>query len=479
MMKDRPIYLVMVKVDDTKIPPFPFMILSSVLKKSGFKVKVIDCYKDDAEKIAESIIKDKPLFVGFSVLTGPPIFYSVMMSRIIKKRSPTIPIVWGGVHASMLPEKTLGDEYIDYIIMGEGEKAISELASCILEGKEPKEVLNLGFKRNGKVILNSKGEFIKDLDSYGMDFDCVDLNDYVYETEHEAEGKKTSLRTMAYYGSRGCPHDCGFCYNLEYNQRRWRCYSAKKVIEDINYLKKKYGVQCIHFWDDNFFVNKSRALEILEGIKCYSNIEIRIDYLTDDLAKQLAELGVLYMLIGGESGSDRILKLMKKGFKRDKLIEGAKILDRYGLNAQYSFILGIPSETEEETYETIDIMWEIKQIHKKASFTVGVYMPYPGTELYRLAQKNGFKEPKTTEEWSKMDRWGNTVSLPWISKHFCLNIRHLFALLSWKNPFVRSWAEFRIRHKIINLTLDLRIIIKTHTFIIRFLSKSKSLFKVR
>jgi len=154
---------------------------------------------------------------------------------------------------------------------------------------------------------------------------------------------------------------------------------------------------------------------------------------------------------------------MNKGFTKKELIRGAKVLNRYNLKAQYSFILGIPSERKKESYETVDIMNRIKKVHKGASFTVGIYLPYPGTELYQDALKKGFKEPKTTEAWSKIDRWKNTVELPWISKHFCLNIRHLFAMLSWPNPFVRWWARFRIEHKIIKPILDLRIIIRAHT----------------
>lgn len=461
------VYLVMIHENfGNKIPPFPLMLLSKVLKDKGFDVKVVHCTEKDINKWSEKIISDTPLLVGFSVLTGLPTVHSAMMSKRIKeackKNRTSVPIVWGGVHPSLLPEQCLKEDYIDYIIKGEGEIALAELLDHISADKEPKDIPGVGYKKDGKLIINATGPFIKELDDYSYDFDCINLDDYAYSGEYDVGGKKVRIKTIGYYGSRGCPHNCGFCYNLVYNQRRWRAYSAQKVIDDISYLKREHGIKCIDFWDDNFFVDKKRALQILESIDCYSKIEIRIDYIDEALAKRLYELKVVYMLIGGESGSDKILDLMKKGFTSKKLLDGAKILEKYRLAAQYSFILGIPSETKEQLYETIDLMYAIRLMHKKASFTVGMYLPYPGTELYGLSLKLGFKQPESTEEWNKVDRWRNTVDLPWANNKVCLNIRHLFAMLSWRNPFIRKWAAFRIKHCLIDMNVDLKLIIRLH-----------------
>lgn len=467
-MKNKLVYLVMVhKEDDVKIPPFALMLLSNVLKKSSFNVKVVHCPEDDVERQAQIIAGQNPLFVGFSVLTGLPTSYSAHMSRLIKKYNSktgkNIPVVWGGVHPSLLTEQCIGEEYIDYVVHGEGEIALAELAKCILKGKKPKDVASVAYKDGKKTVINAKSHLLKNLDDYGYDFECVDLKKYIHEMDYIFKGKKIRLKTLGYYGSRGCPHNCAFCYNLVYNQRRWRPHSANKVVKDIEYLKRKYDVQCIDFWDDNFFVDKKRALQILEAIKCYSKIEVRIDYIDDKLAKKLSELGVLYMLIGGESGSDRILKLMNKGFSKKQLAQGARILNKYGLTAQYSFILGVPSETKDELDNTISMMYKISRVHRNSSFTVGLYLPYPGTDFYNEALKRGFKPPGNTEGWNVIDRWRNTVNLPWINNKICLNIRHLFSMLCWKNPLIKLWAAFRIRHRIVKMDLDIRIITRANS----------------
>lgn len=458
------IYLIMVYKDrGLKVPPFPLMLLSNVLKKNGFDTKVIHCTENEIAQVTGQIINDTPLFVGFSVLTGLPTLYSATMSKSIKEKNKHIPVVWGGVHPSLLGEQCLSEEYIDYIVQGEGEIAVVEMAKCLRNNEEPKNVPGVGYKINNEAIINQKAPFIKNLDDYDFDFNCVNLNDYIYLGEYDVRGKKVKAGTLGYYSSRGCPHNCGFCFNLVHNKRMWRNYSAEKTINDIEFLKKNYNVECIDFWDDNFFTNRKRAIQILESIKCYSKIEIRIDYINEELAQKLTELGVVYMLIGGESGSDRVLKFMNKGFTGKKLLEGAVFLDKYNLTAQYSFVLGIPSETKEELYETINLMYKISKIHRRSSFTVGLYLPYPGTELYQKAVKRGFQPPKNSEDWNTLDRWRNTVELPWINNKVSLNIRHLFAMLGWSNPLVRWWAGFRIKHMILNMDFDLKVIIKAHS----------------
>ena len=137
-------------------------------------------------------------------------------------------------------------------------------------------------------------------------------------------------------------------YNKVFNQGKWRTWSVDVVVEDINFLKKEYGVDAIKFYDDNFFINRQRALEILEKIDLPSHIEVRIDMITEDLVEKLKELKVCDSLIGIESGSNRILSLIDKGYTVDKIKQGVKILAKHDLYATYSTIVGLPTETKEE-----------------------------------------------------------------------------------------------------------------------------------
>ncbi len=109
----------------------------------------------------------------------------------------------------------------------------------------------------------------------------------------------------------------------------------------------------------------------------------------------------------------------------------------------------------------------ISEIHDKSSFTVGMYMPYPGTGLYQLALKEGFIPPKNTEDWQCIDRWRNVVPLPWIDQNICKNIRYFSAMLKDKNRLIRLWAAFRLRKKILKFKPDIKVV----AFLKKFLLK--------
>lgn len=455
----RKIYLVMLyKPSELKIPPFPLMYLSFSLKKKGYGAKVVHCSHSEIDKYVQEIVKEEPLFVGFSVLSGPPTSFSLEMSKKIKEINNRIPIVWGGVHPSLMPEQCLEEGSIDIVTIGEGEEIIVEIAEALAENKPLRHIRGVGYKKDGKICINKLRHFIENLDDHKLDFECINLSDYV--SERVEAGKK--VRSIGYYSSRGCPHNCGFCYNQQYHRRKWRAQSSKEVIKDILFFKKKYSLNEVQLWDDNFFTDPKRAFEILKKIDMMVGADVRVDYINEEFAKKLKESKISYLLIGAESGNNRVLNLIKKNFNIKKILTAASLLNKYDLYAQYSFILGLPTETKDEFNDTIQLMLKLKNIHKKASFTVGMYLPYPGTEMFELALNQGFNLPTNTNDWYLVDRWANTVNLPWINNRLCLNVRHLFALLNWRFP-IGLWSRIRLRHGWFKLSQDLRLIILLNT----------------
>ena len=472
-IKNNIIVLLMIYGEfNRKILPFSLLYLGDALKKAGYKVKVKHITPKEIDETVDEIIEIHPLFVGISVLTGLPTKYSAQASKKIKKRSE-IPIVWGGVHPSLLPHVCMQEDYIDFVVVGEGEVTIVELASAIERDIPYEKVKGIGYKIKNSYKINPERPFIKDLDSYSLDFDLINLRDYLSVSK---DGSGNVIKSIGYYSSRGCPHRCGFCYNLQFNKRRWRGHSLERVVEDINFLKRRLDINFIYFWDDNFFTKKTRAFKILENTKrvgINSFIEIRIDYIDKDLAASLKKLGVADIQIGGESGSDRLLELMKKGFNSHRMLESARILGEYRIPVLYAFMLGLPSETADETNETIDLILDINSVHKEASFSVGNYLPYPGSDLYSLALQKGFSPPVKTEDWSVLDKWRSEINLPWSDTKKIQNIRYLTIFLTWRSTLVKKWAKFRLRHKILSSNIDIHIILIFSSL----LNRIKNLFR--
>jgi anaerobic magnesium-protoporphyrin IX monomethyl ester cyclase len=257
------------------------------------------------------------------------------------------------------------------------------LPSCIgISAEQEIDTIN-------NALNNPERPFITQLDDFRLDFSLIDLEKFIFPLNKYK-------RVIAYKASRGCPFNCAFCYNNLFNKNRWRFWSVETVVEDIQFLKDKYQIDAVKFYDDNFFVNKNRALEILEKINLPAHLEIRIDSISEEIAAKLKEYKVFDMLIGVESGSDRLLQLIDKRFTVDKVIATVGLIEKYKLPASYSVIVGLPTETKAEFESTIALLYRIYQMHSQAVFTLGAYLPYPGSRMYDFAIANGFKPPTKT-----------------------------------------------------------------------------------
>lgn len=433
-----------------KILPLGILSVGSSLKKNGFDVELVNITEKDIDKTVEKIIKIQPDYLGISTMTGVQTKHSAEFSKKIKEKSD-IPIVWGGIHPSLLPRQCLEESYIDFVIAGEGEETILEFTEKFLSKEPLDSVSGLGFKKGGRIILNPSRPLIEDLDKWRLDFSLLNLENFIFPL-----GKYK--RVIAYKTSRGCPFRCAFCYNFEFNKGRWRPWSEAAVCEDINFLKDNYKIDAVKFYDDNFFVDRKRAISLLRKINLPSHLEIRIDFIDNELAKELKELNIFDMLIGIESGSDRILQLIDKRFTVEKLLKGIEIIAAHGLHATYSLIVGLPTETKEEFWKTIDLMAEIYKLHPKAGFTLGAYLPYPGSRLYEFSLNQGFKPPENTEEWGKIDRFRKDFSSPWVNVKKVWVIRECFKILSWNFTLLKKWFEFRIKHNFYSCPLDIYVV---------------------
>jgi len=427
--------------------PLGILAVASVLKKNNFEVELININEKEIDQAVDYMISKKPLCIGLSVMTGIQTGHSAEMSKKIKAKSK-IPIVWGGIHPSLLPRQCLESDYIDYLIVGEGEETIIEFTNKLKNKQSLKDVLGLGYKEKGRVMVNPKRPFIKNLDQYRLDFDLVNLEKYIFNLAGYQ-------RVIAYKTSRGCPYNCAFCYNKEFSHNRWRTWSIETVLEDINFLKKKYQIEAIKFYDDNFFVNKTRALQILNAIGLPSHLELRIDVIDEELAQELKRLKSFDLLIGVESGSNRLLELINKKITTDQIIKGVKILAKNNLPATYSAMVGLPTETKEEFEATIDLMYQIKKIHPQARFTLGAYLPYPGSELYQFSIEHGFKPPSRTEDWKRVDRFREEFISPWVDGKYVWKIREYFKFLSLNLGPLNKWIDFRIKKRFFSAPFDI------------------------
>mgnify|MGYP005845106711 FL=1 len=401
-------------IEDAAIPPAGILYVGDALKKAGFEVTVHHISSSSIRDCVKAIVKTDPLFVGFSVITGSPVVHSARMSRLLKQHAPDLPVVWGGIHPSLLPESCLGEESVDYVVKGEGEVTVQELACALHSGGSVEAIRGLCWKdAGGQIHLNEDRPFMRNIDDFKQDWSLLNPLRYV---RTGFDGRKY----FSFITSRGCPHNCGFCYNLAFNRRRWRAHSVEFVIRQLSDIRRLTGIDCVAFNDDNFLANEERAFEILARLKNIgievSWLEVRLDGINDRVLGRLSQLGVRTLFIGWESGSNRTLKAIDKGFDTGLILRAFSLAAKYGFHIDASAIVGFPFETEADWQATIDMALQIDALNPgKNKFNIGVYVPYPGTPIAKMAIEKGFRFPENIMEYGAFDILKGEMRLPWIT----------------------------------------------------------------
>jgi len=381
-------------------PPLNLISLGSSLKSAGYDVRIINSALERGQFETIEAHLENSLLACITILTSEiPDAYKII--RFIKEKSK-LPVVVGGWHCTLFPEQMASSQYVDYVVSGEGEEHLVNIADTLRNGKKPEH--NIFPKKT--VNLDSLPVPAYDLD------ENIDRFISGYLTDKLSERVKQPMRWLPYESSRGCPSQCTFCINVVSNNTRYRKKSADKVIFEIEDIVRKHKLSHLKIIDDNFFVDIKRVREICRGIiKKKLNItwdaECRCDYfnekmLNDETLDICKRSGLVQLTLGVESGSPHTLELMKKGITVEQAEYAIKRCDEFGIIARSSFIIEIPGEGLSDIRQTVAFINRLRKYH---SFTcgLGTFRPYPKCELTEKLLKEGYLiEPKTFEQW--MDR---------------------------------------------------------------------------
>ena len=435
----------------TPMFPWALLYLASVLADRGVDVDVVDeSVTPDYAGPVEQLLKSKrPIAVGVTSMTGDQIGYGLKFAGLVRKHSPAA-IVWGGVHPSLLPEQTAAHELVDYAVAGEGEYAFADLVECLEQNEDAAEIPGVFFNREGKAI-GSRQQLLVDLATLPeLPFHLVDVERYIC--------KRPDLGVQRYFEictSRGCPHHCGFCYIESVHNSCWRPIEAEDAARRVAGLVKRFNLDGLLFREDNFFVQRQRVETIArrlieEKLRIKWAASCRIDYFaryTPDFINLLRDSGCVLLTFGVESGSDRVLKHIRKGITVSQVLTTAAKVKESGIRGTYHFMGGFPGESVEEFLETCRLIDDLMAIAPETVVReMSVFAPYPGVGLIPECVKRGYREPTTLNGWIEMD-WANPRR-PWLEERQSRLIgdtQFLIARLGHSNPAVRSWARMRWR----------------------------------
>jgi radical SAM superfamily enzyme YgiQ (UPF0313 family) len=373
-----------------KWPPLGLLQIGAVLENNGENVKLIDLTLREMTdyKLKEELISGKFVIVG---LTGFITDYDevIRISKIVKKNLPKAIIILGGPISIVFPEKILKNSPINIIVKNEGEVTIKNLVEVIKKHGNLRQVKGIVYKDEKGLIVNNKNRpLIKDLDKLPFPArHLLRMDKYISNYFSPLNIKQDvfkMIRATSMITSRGCPYNCIFCYKDLWGFK-WRGTSASKIVDEIKLLIKEYNINAVFFIDDTFILNRKRVYELCdlllkENIKIIWGCNGRVNLVDYDILKKMYDAGCRRITFGFESGSQRILNLIRKRTTTEQAKMAVKYCKKIGISVGGYFMIGMLNETKKDIEETIKFAKELDIDFYNFSITC----PMPGTALYSM-----------------------------------------------------------------------------------------------
>lgn len=418
------------------VPPIGVCYLAAVLEEGGYPVTVVDglgeainqTYRHGIfglrglrlEEIIERIPPETDLIAVSNLFgcTYPPTGDLIAM---IKEKYPSVPVVFGGVTPSALPEHTLKNFEADYIGMGEGEMIILEMVKKLEAGEKPTSVRGLAYRNGDRVTVNEPHSLIEDLDSLPFPrYDKIPMENYIQAREFHGASRG---RTAPIIGTRGCPHKCTYCTAPGHWLPRWRTRSPENVLDEIESLQDQYDVDDIHFEDLTVASDRKWMTRFCEGIeerglKFTWQIPngTRSEQLSLELLRLMRQSGCTNVTYAPESGSQRVLKLVDKELDLSVIEQAAMWSNELGISTCGFFLMGVPGETYDEAKESARYMIKLARMGLD-EIAISSFVPLPGCRLFhellaagRIELTDEFFRDLATDDLFKAVSWSDHIT---------------------------------------------------------------------
>lgn len=364
-------------------PPMGIAYIAAALRKAGHLISIIDAspLNLNNQQTAEETVSLSPDLIGISATTNLIEMAGDLSERL--KKLGNIPIIIGGAHSSIMPEKTLEEfQSFDMAAKGEGENIMLDICN----GIEKNKISGLTYRDNDKIIRNIDRPPIEKLDD--LPFPARDLLP-------QEKYWTPAIRRYPYANiitSRGCPYSCTFCSDHLIHTRKFRVRSVENIMREVDHLISEYKIKELNIIDDNFTFLPERVEKFCNELlkRKYSLIwrvggGIRPDRVTRGLLKLMKKSGCYFIALGIESGDDEILKIMRKGSTIEQVRNAVKWAKEAGIYTFGFFIIGNLGENRKKIEKTIDFAKSLNL--DDAQFQL--LLPFPGTEVYERVIKEG------------------------------------------------------------------------------------------
>jgi len=366
-------------------PPLGLLYIAGYLEKYSpqHQVEVLDTQVEELtyEDLGAWIRNATPDIVGITAMTFTLIDV-LKTAKVVKNISKDIKVILGGPHVYIYPEETISLPEVDFLILGEGEITFAELIDNIDDIEKLKNIKGLVFKSNGKIYNTGLRELIRDLDV--LPHPARHL--VPYKKYSSLIAKRQPITTMI--TSRGCPYNCSFCARPHLG-KRFRARSAKNVVQEMEECVK-LGINEFLIYDDTFTIDRQRVLDICDEIIAKKldigwDIRVRVDTVDEEMLKKLKRANCERIHYGVEAGTEKILKVLRKGITLDQVKYAFKLTKKIGISTLAYFMIGSPTETKEDILATIEFAKKLNPDFVHITITT----PFPATAIYQKGLEEG------------------------------------------------------------------------------------------
>lgn len=344
------------------------------------------------------IVSEDPDLVGITCNSGNMDTAKLLVSRLNKHG---LPVILGGSHPTVLPQQSLRYTSADMVAVGEGERTLVSVLETLTEQDSLVDIPSLAYRKNGSVHVNPRAELIDSIDSLP-----IPDRSFIHRPDYFGEVIMTG---------RGCPFNCAYCASRTIWGRRVRLRSVTSIIEELKLLREdarreeagwaidrpvqeRPGRWVVKVVDDTFTVNRKRTIQVLQAIvneelNCFEFTGgVRADTLDEEVVELMRAANFRRVTLGVESGSPRILKMIRKGETNEDVKRAIRLLKQAGIKSHAFFMIGLPDETPEDIELSKRLILETQPDHVE----INMVTPYPGTDIF---------EKLMPQDPSQIDRW--------------------------------------------------------------------------
>lgn len=369
--------------------PTGLCYLHACLLEAGYDSMLVNFSAWSSSRISQELLTLQPDFIGISQWTHNR-HCSLDLARMCRDLLPQSTIVMGGAHATFCYEDILAENSpVDVVVLGEGESTLLELVALPSAETELQNIAGVAFRRNSTIVVTANRKNLEDLDRLPLPARYLE----------RSVGCDLELQSEFIVTTRGCPSTCYFCSSPDFWGKRVRFRSPRAIVEEIRYIREKFGLIYFSIRDDTFTADRGRVLEFCSLLQKQEanilwNCQSRVNAIDEELVIAMKRAGCECIQLGVESGSPRILQQLGKKITPAQIELACRLIREVGINLSIYLISDVPGETSEDIRQTIEL---VRHIHPDDGY-VSPLAYYPGTRLYKDAVTSGNTTPTVFAE---------------------------------------------------------------------------------